>query len=148
MAHRITDLCIGCTACARVCPTEAITGDKQVMHVIDPTLCIDCHACTRVCPTTAIMDQDGAFLPRMPKRSDWPKPVVYEDLCSGCSFCVDICPRDCLELVGGGPMIGVSALVRPNDCVSCRQCEEVCAKHAIMVVPPGAAHPALAALGA
>lgn len=148
MAHRITDLCIGCTACKRVCPTYAITGDKQVQHVIDPTLCIDCSACVRVCPATAIMDQYGVYKERVAKRSDWAKPVVNVELCSGCEFCVSICPFDCLELVGGGPMEGVAHLARPKDCVACRQCEEVCGKNAIVVVTPAEREERVVAAGA
>lgn len=139
MAHRITDKCIGCTACTKVCPTRAISGERKQQHVIDPALCIDCSACTRVCPATAIMDQFGVFKARVPKRSDWPKPVVDPLLCSGCSFCVSICPFGCLELEGGGPMWGICRLVKPNECVACRQCESVCIKSAIRVVPPSIA---------
>ena len=43
MAFIITENCTGCTACIRRCPTEAITGERKLLHVIDPELCIDCH---------------------------------------------------------------------------------------------------------
>ena len=42
VAYTIVDTCIGCTACTKRCPTNAITGTRNVVHVIDPTLCIDC----------------------------------------------------------------------------------------------------------
>lgn len=137
MAHRITDLCIGCTACARVCPTGAIRGGKQVQHVIDPELCIDCGTCTRVCPETAIMDGAGVFKERVARRSDWPKPQVDADLCSGCEFCVSACPFGCLEIAGGaGAFAGTAVLARPKDCVGCGICESVCIKNAIVVRRP------------
>jgi len=136
MAHFITDRCIGCTACARVCPTGAISGARQAVHVIDPELCIDCSTCTRVCPETAIMDEHGAFKPRVPRRSEWPKPEVDPVLCSGCEFCVSACPFGCLELTGGGPFTGTATLVRPKDCVGCGICESVCIKGAIVVRAP------------
>ncbi len=136
MSHYIDEKCIGCTACINVCPTEAIAGERKVQHTIDPDLCIDCGACARVCPALSIADQFGDYKPRVAKRQDWPKPVVYEDLCTGCNFCVDICPWDCLELSGDGAMFGTAVLVKPMACVGCRECEEVCAKGAILVLDP------------
>ena len=34
MAYTIDDTCIGCTACTKRCPTNAITGTRNVIHVI------------------------------------------------------------------------------------------------------------------
>lgn len=143
MAHFIDEKCIGCTACVSVCPTEAITGERNNLHVIDPKLCIDCSACVRVCPVLAIQDEFGVYKPRIPKRADWPKPVVDPVACTGCNFCVEICPFDCLELSGEGDFAGIAVLTKPNACVSCRECEEVCAKGAIIVMPKEEKHPAL-----
>ncbi|MFS8572071.1 MAG: 4Fe-4S binding protein, partial [Clostridia bacterium] len=42
MAHTITADCIGCTACVKVCPVDAITGVNKELHHINPALCIDC----------------------------------------------------------------------------------------------------------
>lgn len=137
VSHLIHDNCIGCTACTSVCPTDAITGERKQLHVIEPKLCIDCGACSRVCPVLAISDQNADFQPRIPKRSEWPKPVIFDDSCTGCSFCVDICPFDCLELsTDEGHFQGVARLIKPNECVSCKECEEVCAKGAILVLDP------------
>lgn len=147
MAHFIDDKCIGCTACVAVCPTEAITGERKELHFIDPQLCIDCDACVRACPVLSIADEFGVYKPRIAKRSDWPKPVVDPVSCSGCEFCVDICPFDCLEIAGDGQFMGIAVLSKPNACVSCRECEEVCAKGAIMVLPAGDPHPVAVAEG-
>lgn len=52
MAHKISDDCIACGACAGECPVEAISeGD---IYKIDASLCTDCAACVEVCPTAAI----------------------------------------------------------------------------------------------
>lgn len=51
------ELCVGCTLCSRVCPVDAISGDKKMPHVIDPTVCIKCGACMEKCKFNAISIQ-------------------------------------------------------------------------------------------
>jgi len=46
--------CIGCGACLRKCPVNAITGEKKKLHVIDQSLCIKCGACYEACKFSAI----------------------------------------------------------------------------------------------
>ena len=48
------DNCTGCTACAKVCPTEAATGEKKKVHRIDLDKCIKCGACYDACKFDAI----------------------------------------------------------------------------------------------
>jgi len=46
--------CIGCTACARVCPASCISGKVKEKHLIDQSKCIKCGACMAKCKFNAI----------------------------------------------------------------------------------------------
>ncbi len=51
----ITDACIGCTKCARVCPASCISGKVKEKHLIDTSKCIKCGACMDSCKFNAII---------------------------------------------------------------------------------------------
>jgi len=46
--------CTGCGACKKVCPVEAIAGEKKELHTIDPDKCIRCGACIAACNFDAV----------------------------------------------------------------------------------------------
>ncbi|MFC1898723.1 NADH-quinone oxidoreductase subunit NuoF [Chloroflexota bacterium] len=57
----LADKCQGCRICFRECPTEAITGGRGLVHIIDQDKCIKCGACLDACPTRfgAVMKVSG-----------------------------------------------------------------------------------------
>ncbi len=46
--------CTGCTACARKCPVEAISGERKQVHAIDQEKCIKCGVCRETCKFDAV----------------------------------------------------------------------------------------------
>jgi len=51
----VAENCTGCTACVKVCPTGAISGERKQPHVIDQSKCIRCGSCLSACKFEAII---------------------------------------------------------------------------------------------
>jgi NADH:ubiquinone oxidoreductase subunit F (NADH-binding)/(2Fe-2S) ferredoxin/Pyruvate/2-oxoacid:ferredoxin oxidoreductase delta subunit len=51
----VEDKCIGCTACARVCPVNCISGEVKTPHTINQDQCIKCGQCFDKCKFDAIL---------------------------------------------------------------------------------------------
>ena len=54
---------------------------------------------------------------------------IVEKWCKGCGLCIAICPKKVLELNDQVKCVAV----RPEDCIGCRQCENICPDLAITV---------------
>ncbi|MGE5028085.1 MAG: electron transport complex subunit RsxB [Betaproteobacteria bacterium] len=46
--------CIGCTACIKACPVDAIVGASKLMHTILADQCTGCELCVPACPVDCI----------------------------------------------------------------------------------------------
>lgn len=54
ITYEITDNCTGCNACAKVCPVNAISGEKKQKYIIDSSVCDRCGICLSTCKFDAI----------------------------------------------------------------------------------------------
>jgi len=70
-----------------------------------------------------------------------PKGKVYilENRCKGCKFCVEFCPRKCLEVSTKFNEKGYHPPVLKNeaDCIACGFCELICPDFAIYLEEKG-----------
>ncbi|UOP04172.1 RnfABCDGE type electron transport complex subunit B [Conchiformibius kuhniae] len=60
------NVCIGCAACIRVCPVDAIMGATKQMHTVLADECTGCGLCVPSCPVDCIemVGTEDACLPR------------------------------------------------------------------------------------
>ena len=58
--------CIGCTACIKACPVDAIVGGNKQSHTVLANWCTDCKACIEPCPVDCI-----SMVPLVQTLYDW-----------------------------------------------------------------------------
>ena len=95
------DLCIGCSACAKVCPNSIleILPRSQKVYVtcmnhekgadtrkVCSNGCIGCKMCEKTCKFDAIHVVDGVA-------------KIDYDKCKNCKMCTKACPKGCIEPV-------------------------------------------------
>jgi ferredoxin len=138
MTHTITSTCTGCTACVKICPVDAIRGERKLLHAIDPSRCIDCGACGRICPVDAVQDALARTVVHA-RRTQWRKPSVKQGECVSCMACLQSCPVDCLAWGPPDPLSHrvFPVLHRPGQCIACEFCAVACPVEAIEMLVPG-----------
>ncbi|WP_035589170.1 4Fe-4S binding protein [Hippea jasoniae] len=64
---------------------------------------------------------------------------INEKLCKGCGLCVHVCPKNVLEMVEDLHvwMGTIAKVVRPEDCIRCKMCEDICPDFSIKVADVG-----------
>jgi len=132
VAYTITEVCVGCSACAEKCPTKSISGTEGVVHSIDPNSCIECGVCGKICPKQAVMDSTGNVALSV-NPTAWPKPIFDKEACVSCNMCIQICPVSCLSLSEAsvkGPHRH-PYMENPALCIACGFCTEDCPVDAI-----------------
>ncbi len=67
------ELCIGCTRCFKVCPTDAIMGAAQQIHAVFREACTACGKCVEVCPTESVRLEP---VPVTLQAWYWHKPLI------------------------------------------------------------------------
>jgi len=60
---------------------------------------------------------------------------IDEELCKGCYFCVEVCPREVLQISDEMSPKGyiIVKAERPENCIECRMCERICPDFAISI---------------
>lgn len=135
MTHTIIEACTGCTACVKLCPVNAISGERKLLHKIEAAMCIDCGACGKICPSAAIFNQDRELCQSL-KKSLWLKPVVLQSRCVACGACIEVCPTSVLEFNEQMGEHVKPILVDEKNCIGCSFCEVACPTQAIEMGVP------------
>jgi len=63
------------------------------------------------------------------------KIIIHEDLCKGCAFCIDACPKKILQMADHFNRQGYHPPVctKPEECTGCALCYQICPEIAIEI---------------
>lgn len=69
--------CIGCGACVRDCPTDAISMESGIAE-IDMDECIRCGVCHGVCPQDAVRHDSEKIPAEVDENIEWTKDLMEQ----------------------------------------------------------------------
>ncbi len=70
--------CKACGACKRVCPQNAISGEKKVPHRIDQSLCIQCRSCYEACKFDSVKIGPRSYMEVL--KADMPAQEILKEM--------------------------------------------------------------------
>lgn len=81
-------------------PIRLALPENEDNILLDEDLCIGCNACSRDCPTKCITMIDVPKVAPKPgekaAKRIWKEPSVNDEDCVRCGTCISVCPKDCL----------------------------------------------------
>ena len=128
MSFNITQDCVGCSACKRKCPWNAIVGEKKQKHLIDPTLCQECATCWYTCPKCAVEDIHGCRREKG-ERPRIPKATIDRKSCLGCQNCRFNCEQGAIHYEK--LFLSGFCVVEESLCLGCGSCLNYCVSDSI-----------------
>jgi formate hydrogenlyase subunit 6/NADH:ubiquinone oxidoreductase subunit I len=134
-------ICILCGICARKCPTDAITVDRNAKTwSIQRMRCIQCSCCVDLCPKDCLINETSYTIPDVITIVDtFEKPdeaatedstsLLCDDSCVYCGICVKKCPVAAITVDRAEKKWEVD-----NDkCTRCGFCVESCPKKSLRI---------------
>jgi Na+-translocating ferredoxin:NAD+ oxidoreductase RNF subunit RnfB len=125
--------CIGYGDCVAICPFDAIHMAEDGLPHIDYRKCTGCGLCVTECPqrilTKVPTSRKGAIAlcsNRNPKKAQ-----VIKDCktgCIKCGKCEKVCPKSCIKVTDGVPLIDYAV------CDSCNECVKNCPTKVLALV--------------
>lgn len=125
--------CIGFGDCEVVCPFDAIHVLADGLPHVDYKKCTGCGLCVAECPQkilTRVPTSRKGSLALCSNRNSR-KAQVMKDCktgCIKCGKCEKVCPKQCLKVINGIPVIDY------NLCDSCGECVKNCPTKVLMLI--------------